>query len=201
MVSKRNTKEEILDVALTLFSMKGFDATSLSDIASCLSISKAALFKHFSSKEEILTSVVLMMDQEDRKRAESMNVPRSTKEEDEKEYENIKKIDFLNFALSQFEYWTENKRANRYRRFLSIERFVRDEMKRKWEENFVSGPLSYTKDVLESLSIEDSEAKASRLWGIMLLSFFLYDGGEEKEKLMKLIEKEMTGILEVEDEV
>ena len=197
MNSRRNTKEEIIDVALELFSKDGFDATSLSDISSLLKISKAALFKHFSSKEEILNSLVSLMNEEDRKRAGDMNVPQYRKTEEESQYRDVKKTDFLYYALSQFEYWTENKRSCEYRRLLSLERFKREELKYLWEANFVTGPLSYTKDVMESLGIKDYEDKALELWSMMFFSYFLFDSGEDGEKIKANIKKKMEIILEV----
>ena len=196
MKQKRNTREEILDVALSLFSTKGYDATSLSDISAMLGVSKAALFKHFDSKEEILFSVMNMMDEEDRNRARDMNVPEDRKSESEEDYHDINKDDFISYALSQFEYWTENKRASEYRKFLSLERLRREELRIKWEENFVSGPLSYTKDVMEALGIDGYEKKAMRLWSLMFLSYFLFDSGEDKEKLKTNLKEEFETLLE-----
>lgn len=196
MKQKRNTREEILDVALSLFSTKGYDATSLSDISAMLGVSKAALFKHFDSKEEILFSVMKMMDEEDRNRARDMNVPEDKKSESEEDYRDINKNDFISYALSQFEYWTENKRASEYRKFLSLERLRREELRVKWEENFVSGPLSYTKDVMEALGIDGYEKKAMRLWSLMFLSYFLFDSGEDKEKLKMNLKEEFEKLLE-----
>lgn len=196
MKQKRNTREEILDVALSLFSTKGYDATSLSDISAMLGVSKAALFKHFDSKEEILFSVMKMMDEEDRNRARDMNVPEDRKSESEEDYRYINKDDFISYALSQFEYWTENKRASEYRKFLSLERLRREELRIKWEENFVSGPLSYTKDVMEALGIDGYEKKAMRLWSLMFLSYFLFDSGEDKEKLKTNLKEEFEKLLE-----
>ena len=196
MKQKRNTREEILDVALSLFSTKGYDATSLSDISAMLGVSKAALFKHFDSKEEILFSVMKMMDEEDRNRARDMNVPEDKKSESEEDYRDINKDDFISYALSQFEYWTENKRASEYRKFLSLERLRREELRIKWEENFVSGPLSYTKDVMEALGIDGYEKKAMRLWSLMFLSYFLFDSGEDKEKLKTNLKEEFETLLE-----
>ena len=196
MKQKRNTREEILDVALSLFSTKGYDATSLSDISAMLGVSKAALFKHFDSKEEILFSVMNMMDEEDRNRARDMNVPEDRKSESEEDYRYINKDDFISYALSQFEYWTENKRALEYRKFLSLERLRREELRIKWEENFVSGPLSYTKDVMEALGIDGYEKKAMRLWSLMFLSYFLFDSGEDKEKLKTNLKEEFETLLE-----
>ena len=196
MKQKRNTREEILDVALSLFSTKGYDATSLSDISAMLGVSKAALFKHFDSKEEILFSVMKMMDEEDRNRARDMNVPEDKKSESEEDYRDINKNDFISYALSQFEYWTENKRASEYRKFLSLERLRREELRVKWEENFVSGPLSYTKDVMEALGIDGYEKKAMRLWSLMFLSYFLFDSGEDKGKLKTNLKEEFELLLE-----
>lgn len=196
MKQRRNTREEILDVALSFFSTKGYDATSLSDISGMLGITKAALFKHFDSKEEILDSIIKMMDAEDRNRARDMKVPEYTKSERDNEYRDINKSDFISYALSQFEYWTENKRASEYRKFLSLERLRREELRIKWEENFVSGPLSYTKDVMEALGIDGYEKKAMRLWSLMFLSYFLFDSGEDKGKLKTNLKEEFETLLE-----
>lgn len=52
------TREEAQRVALALFTTKGFEATSLREIAEVLGISKAALYYHFTSKDDILKSIV-----------------------------------------------------------------------------------------------------------------------------------------------
>ncbi len=53
----RGTRERILDVALDLFIEKGFDKTSLREIAEQLGFSKAALYYHFASKDDILMAL------------------------------------------------------------------------------------------------------------------------------------------------
>lgn len=57
-MEKVNTKQEILDVALTLFSTQGFEATSVSQIADAVGIRKASLYSHFENKQAILDSLV-----------------------------------------------------------------------------------------------------------------------------------------------
>ena len=52
-----STRERILDVALDLFTDQGFDGTSMREIAERLHISKAAIYYHFASKEEILMAL------------------------------------------------------------------------------------------------------------------------------------------------
>lgn len=51
-------KREILNVSIALFSNRGFDKTSVKDIADKCSMSKATIYKYFESKEEILISVI-----------------------------------------------------------------------------------------------------------------------------------------------
>ena len=57
-MDRGNTKQEILDVALELFSVKGFEATSLSMIADAVGIRKASLYSHFENKQAILDALV-----------------------------------------------------------------------------------------------------------------------------------------------
>jgi AcrR family transcriptional regulator len=55
------TRERILDVALDLFIEKGFDKTSLREIAERLGFSKAALYYHFASKDDIFLALHLRL--------------------------------------------------------------------------------------------------------------------------------------------
>tara|TARA_B100001250_G_scaffold375290_1_gene362752 strand:+ start:7749 stop:8339 length:591 start_codon:yes stop_codon:yes gene_type:complete len=52
------TRERILDSALAAFGLRGYDSTSLDDLASDLGITKQAILYHFSSKEHLLTSTI-----------------------------------------------------------------------------------------------------------------------------------------------
>jgi AcrR family transcriptional regulator len=52
-----DTRHRIQDVALTLFAEHGYEKTSLREIAEHLDVTKAALYYHFKTKEDILISV------------------------------------------------------------------------------------------------------------------------------------------------
>ena len=54
---KSDTRQRILDVALDLFTEQGYDGTSLREIAEQLGVTKAALYYHFESKEDILMAL------------------------------------------------------------------------------------------------------------------------------------------------
>ena len=55
--AKSDTRQRILDVALDLFTEQGYDGTSLRQIAEQLGVTKAALYYHFESKEDILMAL------------------------------------------------------------------------------------------------------------------------------------------------
>ena len=51
-------KERILQASVELFSRKGFDATSVTEIARSAEVTKALIYYYFKSKEEIMDSLV-----------------------------------------------------------------------------------------------------------------------------------------------
>lgn len=48
-----DTKERIMQTALDMFSCRGYEAVSVSDIAGELGITKGALYRHYKSKRYI----------------------------------------------------------------------------------------------------------------------------------------------------
>jgi AcrR family transcriptional regulator len=54
-------RERILDVALDLFTENGYEETSLREVAASLGVTKAALYYHFASKEDILFALHLRL--------------------------------------------------------------------------------------------------------------------------------------------
>lgn len=56
------TKNRILDEALILFAENGYKGTNLRDLASRLNLSKSALYKHYTCKEDIWNSLLDKME-------------------------------------------------------------------------------------------------------------------------------------------
>jgi AcrR family transcriptional regulator len=53
---RRDTRAQVQQVALELFAEQGYEKTSLREIAERLDVTKAALYYHFKSKEDIVHS-------------------------------------------------------------------------------------------------------------------------------------------------
>src|SRR5208283_4400131 len=51
-------RQEILRTAARLFQQRGYDATSMNDVAAALKLSKGGLYHHFQSKDEILFHIM-----------------------------------------------------------------------------------------------------------------------------------------------
>ncbi|GGK89916.1 TetR family transcriptional regulator [Sphaerisporangium melleum] len=57
MRAQTDTRARIQEVALQLFTEQGYEATSLREIAESLGVTKAALYYHFKTKEDIVASL------------------------------------------------------------------------------------------------------------------------------------------------
>jgi AcrR family transcriptional regulator len=61
LAGQKSTRERILEIALELFTAQGYEKTSLRKIAERLGFSKAAIYYHFASKEDILVELHLRL--------------------------------------------------------------------------------------------------------------------------------------------
>jgi AcrR family transcriptional regulator len=57
-LEKSNTRERIMEAALSLFSIKGYDGSATRDIAQMAEVNEITLFRHFGSKENLFREVL-----------------------------------------------------------------------------------------------------------------------------------------------
>jgi AcrR family transcriptional regulator/vacuolar-type H+-ATPase subunit H len=98
------TRTRIQQVALELFTSNGYEATSLREIAERLGVTKAALYYHFKTKDEIIQSLVddqVAMVDELIKWAELQPRTRQAREEFLRRYSSMLR-DGNHFALMRF---------------------------------------------------------------------------------------------------
>lgn len=55
---KELVREQLIDIAASLFEAKGFDQTNMNDIAGALGMGRSAVYHYFGNKEEILAALV-----------------------------------------------------------------------------------------------------------------------------------------------
>lgn len=190
----RNRKEEILDVALHLFARDGYEAVSVSQIAGALDMTKGALYRHYKSKKDIFDCIVKRMEQGDSDQAADYDMPEDDKEDMPEKYEAVSLSDFVEYSKSMFEYWTEDDFASSFRKMLTIEQFRNDKMQGLYQQYLASGPVSYVKDLFESMDIENANDKAVRFYAIMYFYYSAYDGAKDKEKVKKEFETAISNL-------
>ena len=184
----RNRKEEILTVALHLFARDGYEAVSVSQIAGELAMTKGALYRHYQSKRDIFDSIVKRMEQQDSAQASDYDMPEEDKEKMPEKYENVSPDDFVKYSKSMFTYWTEDDFASSFRKMLTIEQFRSEEMQKLYQQYLAAGPVSYVKDLFESMGITKAKDRAAGFYAIMYLYYSIYDGADDKEKVKEEFE-------------
>lgn len=193
-----NRKEEILIMALHLFAKDGYEAVSVSQIAGALGMTKGALYRHYKSKRDIFDCILERMEQGDRDHAADCDMPEEDKESTPEKYEAISLDDFIEYSKSMFEYWTEDDFASSFRKMLTIEQFRNEEMQRLYQQYLASGPVSYVKDLFESMGIEKPHEKAVRFYAVMYFYYSAYDGASDacdKKKIKEKFESSISSIV------
>ena len=192
---EKNTKEKILEEALKLFARSGYMGTSMNDIASQLGVTKAALYKHYSSKQEILDSIVERMNQMDAKRAKEYEMQDGDMEDVIAGYKNIALEKIKQYTKVQFLHWTEEEFSSCFRKMLTLEQYRSPEMAKLYQHYLSEGPLQYMETIFSGIVNNSEEAKqlAINFYGPIFLLYSIYDGSENKQDVMKQLEAHVEG--------
>lgn len=128
-MEKGNTKQEILDAALDLFSTKGYEATSVSEIAEAVGIRKASLYSHYEGKQEILDSLTKTVMEEYEKHSifAQANWDDPAFIEDKRDITSDAAIRMI---LAHIRYIVHDPRISKSRKMLTIEQFQNPELKK-----------------------------------------------------------------------
>ena len=184
------TKERILDIALELFAQNGYPGTSMSDIAKQLGFTKAALYKHYASKQEILDQIVERMNQMDYERAEAYEMPETEPDGFAEAYmhTSIEKIRI--YSLAQFDHWTKETFSANFRKMLTLEQYRNPKLAQLHHDYLAGGPLEYMAAIFRKLADSDEEAMQLALdfYGPMYLLYSVYDSAEDKASVAPLLD-------------
>ena len=146
-MEKGNTKQEIIEAALDLFSAQGFEATSVSQIADAVGIRKASLYSHFENKQAILDALV----QEVLKQYEEQSL--FARADLEKDAGNLPQTsdDAVKMIQGQIRYILHDRSISRARKMLVIEQFRNPEMAKLQTKQNYSDIMRYFTGLVKSL--------------------------------------------------
>ena len=187
---EKSTKEKILEEALKLFAQSGYIGTSMNEIASRLGVTKAALYKHYSSKQEILDSIVERMNQQDTQRVKEYEMPEGDMEEVITEYKNTAIEKIRQFTKVQFLHWTEEEFSCCFRKMLTLEQYRDPNMAKLYQNYLAEGPLLYMETVFSGIvgNNEDAKQLAMDFYGPIFLLYSIYDEAENKQKIVEQVD-------------
>ena len=190
-IREKKTKEKILEEALKLFAQSGYMGTSMNDIAAKLGVTKAALYKHYKSKQEILDSIVDKMNEMDKERVNQYEMPEGKLEDVIAEYKETAFDKIREFTKVQFLHWTEEEFPCCFRKMLTLEQYRDPQMAELYQNYLTDGPLSYIETLFAGLFEDAGKARQMALdfYGPIFLLYSIYDGTGDRQQVIGLLEQ------------
>ena len=194
-MERGNTKQEILEASLDLFSVKGFEATSISQIANAVGIRKASLYSHFENKQAILDALV--KDVLDQYAERSIFAKADWDEYDDAEDKSALTPDAAaQMILGQIRYILHDPHISKARKMLVIEQFQNPELAKLQTKQNYSDVLRYFTGLvkqlirLEVLAEDDPETMAAQFCLPISVWINLCDREPEREtEVMEIVSK------------
>ena len=191
-MDRGNTKQEILKAALGLFSVQGFEATSISQIASAVGIRKASLYSHFENKQAILDTLVQkVLEQYE----EHSLFARADWEKDTGSLPQTSD-DAVQMIQGQIRYILHDPAISRARKMLVIEQFRNAELAKMQTKQNYSDVLRYFTGLVKRLirqgvlAEDDPEIMAAQLCLPISVWINLCDREPEREtEVMEMVSK------------
>ena len=202
-MDRGNTKQEILEAALDLFSVQGFEATSLSQIADAVGIRKASLYSHFENKQAILDALV--RDVLDRYAQRCIFAKTDWDKCEDAEEEPALTLDSAaQMIMGQIRYILHDPHISRARKMLVMEQFQNAELaKLQTKQNYTDVMRYFTglvKCLIRSgvLIGDDSEIMAAQLCLPISVWINLCDREPNREpEVMELVSRHIRQFFEL----
>ena len=199
-MDRGNTKQEILKASLELFSVQGFEATSISQIADAVGIRKASLYSHFDSKQAILDAIVKEVLQQ---YGEHSIFARANWEKDADNLP-LTADEAVRMIQGQIRYILHDPAISRARKMLVIEQFQNPELAKLQTKQNYSDVLGYFTGLIKCLiqkgvlAADDPEIMAAQFCLPISVWINLCDREPEREaEVMVLVEKHIRQFFRV----
>lgn len=156
MTKGEQTKQRILDEALNLFSIKGYNAVSVRDISKAAGIKESSIYNHFVNKQDILDKILeaYAQDLENFMITEKILLPGNHEDQDKQQADYFGMMSdelFIGLAMQVFEKMFLDERINKLWRLLSIERFNNKQIDDLYKKLLFEDALNYQSAMLSLL--------------------------------------------------
>ncbi len=204
-MDRGNTKQEILEASLDLFSVQGFEATSISQIAGAVGIRKASLYSHFENKQAILDALV--KDVLGQYAEHSIFAKTDWEKYNDAEEKPVLTSDAAaQMILGQIRYILHDPHISKARKMLAIEQFQNEELARLQTKQNYSDVMQYFTGFVKYLirngvlAGEDPEIMAAQLCLPVSTWINLCDREPDREpEVMELVNKHIRQFFRMYD--
>ena len=138
-----NTKEKIIDEALTLFSEKGYANVFVGDIADRVGIKAPSLYKHYKNKKAIFDVIIEEMNRRFTEQAKAMQINGTDAAADAGIYKNLSEDQLIKLGREFFLYYLHDDYNRKFRKMLTLEQFHDMDLAKMYSKLYVDDPLSY----------------------------------------------------------
>ncbi len=182
-----NTKEKIIYESLNLFSIKGFDAISVRDIANKVGIKASSLYNHFKNKQDIFDTIIKKYSIYANQISKNINTHNNTNNFIINRFKDLSNDQFLKIHMNMFRFYLEDEYIVKFRKILTIEQFNNPEISKIYHEIFIDNILDIHTKILtilidEKLLIKkDPYTLAIQLCSPIFLLFYKYENMTDKE--------------------
>jgi AcrR family transcriptional regulator len=182
-----DTKQRILDEALTLFSEKGYANVFVGEIADRVGIKAPSLYKHFKSKQAIFDAIIEEMHRRFLEQAKLLNIQGNNPKADAEIYKRLSEEELVGLGINLFLYQLHDDYTRRTRKMLTIEQFHNKELADTYMRQYMDDPMFYFMSLLNQavdqgvLQTDNVEVMTLQFYAPFYLLMTVCDRDPERE--------------------
>lgn len=195
-INKMTTRQRIIDEALTLFSRRGYNGTSVKNIADAVGIKDSSIYKHFRSKREIIDAIADQM----RQRMEKMSLEIGLPQEADAafEYGCMSLGTLQDISRKAFLFYLQDDFMSRFWRLASIEQYQNKEIYEIYRTIFFEQSIQYQTELFAEMIRQgafrkaDPEAMAISFYAPIFFLLSKYsDRPDETDEALRMLDRQI----------
>ena len=191
-----DTKKKILDVALDLFSKKGYGNVYVGQIAEGVGIKAPSLYKHYKSKQDIFEAILEEMRNRYNKEVSFLSFNGSDAQADSVFFSKVSEAELVKLGIGLFHFFLHDEYECKFRKMLTIEQFSNEELAKLFSNQYFNEPLKYQAGLLQMMILqgqmkaEDAQIMALHFYAPMYLLLTVCDREPQREaEALQMLEK------------
>ena len=193
-----NTKERIVDEALTLFSLQGYKGTTVKNIADAVGIKDSSIYKHFKSKQEILDAIVDQMKGRMEELSGTLGIPQDIDEDSVMTaYKDLSLQELQEISRKAFLFYLKDEFMSRFWRLSQMEQYQNREIYNIYRSIFFEQSIKYQTELFAEMIRQgafreaDLEVVAVNFYAPIYFLLSKYQEESDVEEALRMLDKQI----------